>query len=66
VQDGAALGAADRRAVVQNELPAHRALERRAAQEREQLLLERPMEGTHGHSSRNTPTTLPRMLTWSA
>ena len=45
VQGHLALGAAHRRPVVQHELPAHRALERGAAQQREQLLLERPVQG---------------------
>ncbi|MGH7187669.1 MAG: hypothetical protein ACREF0_00595 [Acetobacteraceae bacterium] len=43
MQDGLALGAADRRSLVQHELPAHGALERRPAQQREELLLERPV-----------------------
>jgi hypothetical protein len=64
VQDELALGTADARAVVQDELPAHRALERGAAQEREQLLLERPVQGSDvTHSARNTPTTLPSTCT---
>src|SRR5579862_9719119 len=63
VQDGRAFGAADCGPLVQHELPAHGALERRAAEQREQLLLQRPVQGPHGHSSRNTPTTLPSTCT---
>ena len=61
-----AFGAADGRTLVQDELPAHRAFERRAAQQREKLLLERPVQRSHAHSSRNTPTTRPSSCTWSA
>ncbi len=45
------------------------ALEAGAAREREQLLVERPREGCDVGAHRrlrNTPTTLPRILTWSA
>src|SRR4029079_4719896 len=59
-----ALRAPHGRAVVQDELPAHRALERSASQEREELLLERPVQRSDvAHSSRKTPTTLPRTCT---
>src|SRR5436190_4267696 len=55
VQDELALGAADARALVQHELPADRALERGAAQERQQLLLERPVQGSDaGHARPGT------------
>src|SRR5262249_37736968 len=67
VQDELALRTAHSGAVVQHELAARRALERRAAQQREQLLLERPVQGGHRHqSSRKTPTTLPRICTCGA
>src|SRR5438105_11016721 len=67
VQGHVALRAADGSPLVQDELPAHRALERRAAQEREELLLECPVQGGDGHhSSRKTPTTLPRICTCGA
>src|SRR3954451_845376 len=59
VQDHLALGATDDRAVMQHELAAHGAFERRAAQEREELLLERPVERRHGHLL-TAPGTLPR------
>src|SRR5262249_44275012 len=51
---------------VHHELAAREALERRAAEEREQLLFERAGEQGHAHSSRNTPTTRPRTSTWPA
>src|ERR1043166_50672 len=66
VEDGVAFRAADGGALVQDELPAHRAFERRPAQQREELLLQRPVQGRHAHSSRNTPTTLPRICTCAA
>jgi hypothetical protein len=62
-----ALGTADERALVEDELAADRALERRPTQHGEELLLERPVEGRElAHSSRNTPTTLPRIWTCGA
>src|SRR5437773_7544163 len=67
VQRHLALGAAQRWPVVEHELPTHRTLERGAAQQREQFLLEGPVQGAHCfHSSRKTPTTLPRTCTYSA
>src|SRR5437763_9564984 len=64
VQGHVAFRAADRRTLVQDELPAYRALERSTAQERQELLLERPVQGGDAcHSSRKTPTTLPRIRT---
>jgi hypothetical protein len=67
VQTHRALGAAHERALVEDELAADRALERRPAQHCEELLLERPVEGrSRAHSSRNTPTTLPRISTCGA
>src|SRR3954452_16525968 len=67
VQAHGALGTAHERALVEDELAADRALERRSAQHGEELLLERPVEGSRGrHSSRNTPTTLPRIWTCAA
>src|SRR5438477_2823991 len=65
VQHHLALGAADGRPVVEDELAADGALERGPAQHREQLLLEGSVQGRHAHSSRNTPTTLPRICTCS-
>jgi hypothetical protein len=64
VQGHLALRTANGRPIVQDELPAHRALERSAAQQCEELLLERPVQrGNVTHSSRKTPTTLPRTCT---
>src|SRR5262249_22543162 len=51
---------------VHHELAADEAFERRAAEQREKLLVERPGERRDVHSSRNTPTTLPRISTWRA
>src|SRR5581483_2981638 len=52
---------------VHDELAADEALERGAAEERRELLLERPRErGRLAHSSRKTPTTRPRIWTWFA
>jgi hypothetical protein len=49
---------------MEDELAADRALERRPAEYREELLLERGVErGDTCQSSRNTPTTLPRIWT---
>jgi hypothetical protein len=50
---------------VQNELPAHRALEARATHEREELLVERAVEGDDLAHYRllKTPVTLPRIRT---
>ena len=56
---GLALGARDRARALEHELAADEALQARAAQEREQLLLERPVEGFDAHSCRKTPITLP-------
>ena len=43
------------------------AFEARTSQQREELLLERPVQGSHRrHSALNTPTTLPRIWTWRA
>src|SRR3954470_10918875 len=67
VQAHRALWTADERALVQDELAADRALEGRSAQHGEELLLEGPVKGLDpGHSSRNTPTTLPRIWTCAA
>jgi hypothetical protein len=44
-----ALGASNGIAVVQDELPADRALQAGAAQERGELLLERPVQRCDGH-----------------
>ena len=64
----AALGAAHCRPRAEHELPAGGALEADAAHERNELLVERPVErGDHsGHSRRKTPTTLPRISTCRA
>ena len=48
---------------MEHELAADEALEARAAEEREELLLERPVQGLHAHSCRNTPITFPRIWT---
>src|SRR5437660_5450492 len=67
VQAHRALGAAHERALVEHELAADRALERRPSQDGEELLFERPVEWRERvHSSRNTPTTLPRTWTCGA
>jgi hypothetical protein len=67
VQAHRALGTAHEGALVEDELAADRALERRSAQHGEELLLERPVERSRGtQSSRNTPTTLPRIWTCGA
>ena len=67
VQAHPALRAADVRAFVEDELATDRALEGRPAKHCEELLLERPVERRDGaHSSRNTPTTLPRIWTCGA
>jgi hypothetical protein len=67
VQAHRALRAAHEGALVEDELAADRALERRAAQHGEELLLERPVKWRErSHSSRNTPTTLPRISTCGA
>src|SRR4051812_3702117 len=59
-----ALGAEDRVARVHDELAARGALEARAAQQREQLLLERPVERRDAaHSDRKTPVTRPSTCT---
>ena len=57
---------------MEQELAADQAFEARAAEDRDQLLVERPMQandvesGTAFHSERNTPITLPRIWTWAA
>jgi hypothetical protein len=56
---------------VEQELAAHRALEAGATKNRDQLLVERPVQGAEGpgrrgHSERKTPVTLPRMSMWVA
>ena len=52
---------------VEDELAADRAFEGRPTQHGEELLLERPVEGgRRHHSSRKTPTTLPRIWTCGA
>jgi hypothetical protein len=61
VDDQAAFGAANLQTLVEDELPAHRTLERGPAQQREELLLECPVEGSDAHSSRKTPVTMPRI-----
>src|SRR5436190_308784 len=61
-----ALRAHDRAVAMENELPAHEALQAGAAQEREHLLVERPVERRHVHRARNTPVTLPRICTCEA
>jgi hypothetical protein len=67
VQAHLALETADERPLVEDELAADRALERRPAQYGEEFLLQRPVERRElGHSSRNTPTTLPRIWTCGA
>src|ERR671922_3120378 len=64
-QARAALRAQDRAARVHHELAADEALQADAAEEREQLLVERAMQrGRLAHSTlRKTPTTLPRIWT---
>ena len=62
----ATLRAADPVGAVQQELPADRALQAGTTEDRDQLLVERPMEDRKGHSERNTPVTLPRIWTWLA
>jgi hypothetical protein len=51
-----------------HELAADEALEARPAQQREELLIERAIEGGYvSHQTfLNTPTTLPSSCTWSA
>jgi hypothetical protein len=61
-----ALRTADSVHAVEQELAAHRALQAGTAQDRGQLLIERPVQGSERHSERNTPVTLPRIWTWSA
>ena len=51
---------------MEHELAADEALEARAAKEREELLLERPVQSLHAHSCRNTPITLPMSSTCCA
>ena len=58
VQAHSALGAADVRPLMKDELAADRALERRSAQYREELLLERPVERSNG--TLTAPGTPPR------
>ena len=49
-----------------DELSAAEALERHSAEQREELLVEGPVERMNAHSSRKTPTTRPRIWTWEA
>lgn len=51
---------------MQEELRADRALQARAPEDRDELLVERAMEADDGQSVRNTPVTRPRIWTWSA
>ena len=62
----AALRTADSVSAVQEELGADRALQARASQDRDELLVERAMEADDRHSVLNTPVTRPRIWTWSA
>jgi hypothetical protein len=64
----AALGTENTAARVHDELTTGEALERRAAQQSGQLLVERPMQGrdVHRYSSRKTPTTRPMTCTYGA
>jgi hypothetical protein len=48
---------------MQDELAADEALQADAAEQRDELLLERPVQGLDAHSERNTPVTLPRIWT---
>lgn len=49
---------------VQQELAAHGAFQAGASKDRDQLLVERPVESRDGrHSDRNTPVTFPRIWT---
>ena len=48
---------------MKHELAADEALEARAAEEREELLLERAVQGFHAHSCRKTPITFP--MSWT-
>jgi hypothetical protein len=57
----AALWAPDAVGAMEEELAADEALEARAAEDRDQLLVERPVQTDHRHSERNTPITLPRI-----
>ena len=61
-----ALRASDPVDPVQEELGAHRALQARAPEDRDQLLVERAMKADDCHSVLNTPVTRPRTWTWSA
>jgi hypothetical protein len=49
VHDDAALRASDRLTLVEDELAADEALEAGAAEQRDELLLERPVKGRHVH-----------------
>jgi hypothetical protein len=51
---------------MKEELTADGALETRAAEDRCELLVERPVQGPHAHSVLNTPITLPRIWTCEA
>ena len=51
---------------MEHELAADEALEARAAEEREELLLERPVQRLHAHSWRKTPITFPMSSTCCA
>lgn len=61
-----ALRTADPVHTVQEELGANRALQARAPEDRDQLLVERAMKADDRHSVLNTPVTRPRIWTWSA
>ena len=68
-EERSALRAGEDTAQPHHELAAREALEARPAREREQLLVERSREWCHELAHRrlrNTPTTLPSTLTWSA
>ena len=62
----AALRTADSVSAVHEELRADRALQARASQDRDELLVERAMEADDRHSVLNTPVTRPRIWTWWA
>ena len=61
-----ALRTADPVRTVQEELGADRALQARAPEDRDELLVERAMEADDRHSVLNTPVTRPRIWTWLA
>ena len=61
-----ALRTADPVHPVEQELAAQRALQAGASEDRDQLLVERPVQSDNRHSERNTPITLPRIWTCAA